>query len=280
MYYIVTGASGSMGCEAVKALVAQGHTVVMAVRNTDKGEMMRKRLLEEQPQANIIVRRLDLSSFQSVRDFAQKTLDETAEKGEKIDGLFNNAGIINRSHILTTDRYENTLQVNYLSPTLLTLLLLPQIAEEGHIVNMVSLTCRYGKIDHQFFDKHYHDFSQLGTYSNTKLALLLISIAMHDHRSEIGAEKVHINVSDPGIVNSNMITMHRWFDPLADLLVRPFFRSPQKGVAPALRALTTDEEMHLFKGQKGSQRIETHYLKHPMLNWLWQETMERIYSTH
>lgn len=249
-----------MGSEAVRSLAGQGDNVIMACRNLSKAESVRRDILKDIPGAEIDVVELDLSSMASVKTFA----DSVA--GMKIDALFNNAGIINRDYRRTEDGYESTLATNYIGPFYLTRLLLPQMPAGSNIVNMVSLTCRFGDVDRTLFERGEKEFHQLRTYSNTKLALLLSSVALSRRY-----EGIHVNVADPGIVNSNMISMGRWFDPLADILFRPFCRSPRKGVAPALRALRTDYDLHCFIGRR-DEALDKTVLDHPMIDWLWDET--------
>lgn len=257
---VVTGASGSMGSEAVRSLAAAGDNVVMACRNIAKADKVRDEILNEVHRASIDIIRLDLSSLQSVRAFAESIA------GLKVDALFNNAGVINRDFRLTDEGFENTLATNYLGPCYLTKLLLPQMTEGSRIVNMVSLTCRYGNVDDTFFQRGEDRFSQLGTYSDTKLALLLFSISLAERTPGI-----HVNVADPGIVNSNMISMGRWFDPLANIFFRPFCKSPKKGVTPALRALDSDSDLQYFVGGRHSD-IDDAYKANPYVAWLWEET--------
>ena len=45
---------------------------------------------------------------------------------------------------------------------------------------------------------------------------------------------ITVNAADPGIVSTNIITMHQWFDPLTDLFFRPFIRTPKKGASTAV----------------------------------------------
>lgn len=68
----------------------------------------------------IIVHKLDLASFESVRDFS-KIIHET-EPG--LDILINNAGASYLGNSLTVDGINSTMQVNYFGPFLLTNLLL------------------------------------------------------------------------------------------------------------------------------------------------------------
>lgn len=262
---VITGASGSMGSEAVKAMVARGFPVIMAVRNPAKAGGIRSRILGEFPDARIEIRKVDMGSMHSVREFA------AGLGGMELAGLFNCAGVISRSFGISPDGFENTLAVNCIGPMLLTKLLLPQIEDGGHIVNMVSLTTKFAHIDRNILMPGVgKDFHRLRVYGRSKLALLLMSIELADRVSagEFGAKRIHVNVSDPGIVNSNMISMGRWFDPLADIFFRPLCKSPEKGAAPAVRALTTDAHGKYFVGDR-TATIPRRIQEHPLRAWLW-----------
>lgn len=264
---IITGASGSMGSAASLELVKRGWSVVMACRNPEKGEGVRQNIIRAVPNADITLRKLNLESCRSICSFVESIKSDDI----KVDALFNNAGVISRGFSRTEDGFENTLAVNYIGPFLLTTKLLPVMSGGASIVNMVSLTCKYGKVEKNFFERT--DFNRLKTYSDTKLALLLFSIELSRHFPSL-----NVNVSDPGIVDSNMISMGKWFDPLADILFRPFCSTPEKGVAPAVRALESNGSLRYFIG-KGDKAIPARYLEHPLLEWLWEETSRKLESS-
>lgn len=261
----MTGASGAMGEAAVRALARDGRSVVMACRNLEKAEAVRSRILADLPGADISIGLLDLSSLDSVRAFA----DSLGQ--EPVSGLFNNAGVISRGYSLTGDGLENTFAVNYFGPFLLTRLLLPLMDPEASIVNMISLTCRYVSVTEKSLRPSADEFSQLGTYARSKLALLRFSRELARRNPGL-----HINLADPGIVNSNMIDLGHWFDPLADILFRPFCKSPERGVQPALSALASDGRNRYFVGRK-IMDIPARF-EDPNLDLrIWEET-ERILS--
>ena len=150
---IVTGATGAMGAAAVEALAAQGKPVLMACRNLKKAEAVRSQILGRIPEADLQIRELDLASLASVRTFAEGI-------GEgSISGIFHNAGVISKGYGLTQDGIENTVSVNYLGPWLLTSLLLPKLPADARIVYMVSLTCRFARLQPQMlqFKTNYFD---------------------------------------------------------------------------------------------------------------------------
>ena len=262
---IITGASGSMGAAATRALAGQGHEIVMACRNPRKAEDVRRAILSDLPDADIDIRMLDLASLRSVRDFVAGLGEE------RIAALFNNAGVISRGYSLTSDGLENTFAVNYFGPVLLTCLLLPLMQPDAHIVNMVSLTCRFVSIDLRSLRPRPEEFSQLGTYARSKLAMLRFSQELSRRHPGL-----HVNLADPGIVNSNMISMGRWFDPLANVLFRPFCKSPERGVQPALAALASSEMDRYFVGRR-CLPISSRFSDAGLDLALWEET-ERILS--
>ncbi len=78
---IITGANSGLGAVTARELARKGAKIVMAVRNTAKGEAA-----AQQMAGDVEVRRLDLQDLSSVRQFA--------DGADKADVLINNAGIM------------------------------------------------------------------------------------------------------------------------------------------------------------------------------------------
>ena len=276
---IVTGATGSIGLAAVKSLLSKDLPVIMACRNIRKADTQRDSLIKQFPHSDIDILELDLNSLTSIRSF----VEEIKNQGFKVDKLLNNAGIICRDFNVNEDGFETTLAVNYLGPLYLSKLMIPLMDGGFNIVNTVSVTRGVSKLDEHFFDLDKKRFSQLGTYGKAKYALFLSSLTL--------SEKIKngsVNLTDPGVVDSNMISMHRWFDPLADVLFRPFCKSPEKGALPAVNALlykSTDNgqqstdllqrNVKLFSGNRSKVISQKHY-DNPLRKWLWEESDKRL----
>lgn len=276
---IVTGATGSIGFAATKSLLSKDFPVIMACRNIKKANSQRDILIKEFPHSEIDVIELDLNSLYSIRTFTENIKNQ----GFKVDKLLNNAGIICRDFTVNDDGFETTVAVNYLGPLYLTQLMIPLMEDDFNIVNTVSVTRGVSKLDKHFFDLEKKRFSQLGTYGKAKYALFLSSLTL--------SEKIKngkVNLTDPGVVDSNMISMHRWFDPLADVLFRPFCKSPEKGAIPAVNALlykSTDNgqqstdllqrNVKLFSGNRSKVIPQKHY-DNPMRKWLWEESCKQL----
>ncbi len=261
---IITGASGGMGSAATRALTAKGIPVVMACRNLSKARKVREDILREQPSANLEIRELHLDSFKSVRAFADSFGDE------KVAGLFNNAGTMPRRFSLSEDGYELTLAVNYLGPWLLTHLLIPHMEEDASIVNMVSISSYSAHISKSFPHEGAKGFHQLSAYSESKLALTYFTIMLASRCTQ------RVNAADPGIVDTDIIRLDRWFDPLTDLTFRPFCKSPEQGAAPAVSALLSTERGKLFSGHGFKDFPDKFTRDSAAMQRIWDRTEEEL----
>ena len=267
---VITGADGGMGTEITRAVARAGYRVVMACYNPAKAEVRRRMLVEETGNADIEVRGIDLASLESVAAFANRLL----EQGERISLLMNNAGTMETGLHITNDGLERTVSVNYVGPYLLTRKLLPLMGEGSRVVNMVSCTYTIGKLDFPdfFLRGKKGAFWRIPIYSNTKLALTLFTIDLARRVKERG---IMVNAADPGIVSTDIITMHMWFDPLTDILFRPFIRTPRKGAATAI-SLLLDEEAGQRTGTLNvscrPKHLSDKYLHHWQMGELWNRT--------
>ena len=87
---VVTGANTGLGFETAQVLAARGASVVLAVRDTEKGKRAAARIAATAPGANVTVQPLDLASLESVRAAAA----ELRARHPRIDLLINNAGVM------------------------------------------------------------------------------------------------------------------------------------------------------------------------------------------
>lgn len=272
---IITGADGGMGTEITRAVATAGYRVIMACLNPEKAEQKRQMLMHDTGNEHLEIMPVDLSSLASVSAFADKVL----ERNEPLALLMNNAGTMETERRTTEDGLERTVSVNYVGPYLLTRKLLPLMGEGSRIVNMVSCTYAIGRLDFpDFFLKGRRgSFWRIPIYSNTKLALTLFTIDLSRRLRERG---ITVNAADPGIVSTDIITMHMWFDPLTDILFRPFIRTPRQGAATAVSLLLDPEAGQRTGTVNASCRprnLSEKYTCHPQMEELWTRT-EQIVS--
>lgn len=275
---LVTGASGGMGMELSRALLKAGYPLAMACRCEEKTLQCRRQLLSEIPGAVIDFLPVELSDMDSVQGLAQAFLS----KGEPLDLLMNNAGTMEAGRQMTGDGFEKTTSVNYLAPFLLTMKLLKAMRPGSRVVNMVSCTYAVGRLSFpEFFTKGKRGrYARIPVYSNTKLALTLFTLSLAARCREKG---ICVNAADPGIVSTEIIRMHKWFDPLTDVFFRPLIRKPSQGAATAIRLLLSEECAGVtgqFHASCRPRRLSAKYLAHPQAEELWEETLKALAGWH
>ncbi len=118
---LVTGASGGLGLETTRSLASHGATVVMAVRDMDKGEQAMVTVRAGATDARLELRRIDLGSLASIRTFAHDVLADR----DNLDVLIANAGVMACPLGYTDDGFEMQLGTNHLGHFLLVGLLAP-----------------------------------------------------------------------------------------------------------------------------------------------------------
>ena len=267
---VITGADGGMGTEITRAVAQAGYRVIMASCRKQKAEAVRRTLMHGHQDLQIEVRKLDLASLASVAEFANVLLEESYP----ITLLMNCAGTMETGLHITEDGLERTVSVNYVGPYLLTRKLLPLMHAGSRVVNMVSCTYAIGHLDFpDFFTRGRRGgFWRIPIYSNTKLALTLFTIDLAERVRDRG---IVVNAADPGIVSTDIITMHMWFDPLTDLLFRPFIRTPRQGADTAIRLLLDEDagqRTGTFNVSGHAKPLSEKYTHHVQMQELWQRT--------
>jgi NAD(P)-dependent dehydrogenase (short-subunit alcohol dehydrogenase family) len=233
---IVTGANGGMGRVITEEISRNGYEVVMACRDLHKSEPVYREIVEKTG-GKIVLLPLDLSSIESVNQF----ITEIKYRYKAVHLLIHNAGVMAKRGINTSCSLEQTFMVNYLSPYILTRSLVPLMPIGSRIVNVCSLMYKYGAITPSLFEPvNPKKYSRFKSYSNSKLALLLMGLDLSDTYLKKG---ITINSCEPGIVNTPILNMgNKMIDFLAQLLFRPFVRTPEKG-ASTIIYLALDEEL-------------------------------------
>ena len=273
---IITGADGGMGQEITKELAQIGYPIIMACKNKQKATPICEQIKKETGNTQIEIREIDLASLTSINAFTEQLLKE----GRPISRLMNNAGILTTPIRKTEDGLNTIISVNYVGPYMLTRQLLPLMHSGSRIVNTVSCSSIIGKIEPKvFFEKGKSGpFFRIPVYGNSKLALHLFT---QELAKQIQKRGITANASDPGIVNTNMITMQACFDPITDLIFRPFIKTAAQGAATAVHLALSEEAKGKSgccyvncKEKKQSKRMQSH----PFQRILWEETEKLIRS--
>jgi NAD(P)-dependent dehydrogenase (short-subunit alcohol dehydrogenase family) len=235
---IVTGASSGIGRAAAKVLAAKGARVVLAVRNTDKGQAA-----AAQMSGTTEVRQLDLASLGSIREFA-------AGWDGEIDLLINNAGIMIPPKSLTADGFELQFGTNHLGHFALTNLLLDHVT--GRVVTVSSSGHRLGAIDFEDLQWERRPYKPWRAYGQSKLANLLFTAELQRRLIEVGS-RVKATAAHPGYAATNLQfhSEHRAMDALSAVGNRFLAQDADGGALPTLYAAIADIPGNSFVGPSG-----------------------------
>ena len=242
MNIVVTGANGAIGKAIVRHLAASGESVIPTCRTAAKCEALRREILEEFPHASVTPVALDLSDAESVAAAAA----EIGRLGVK--GLINNAGVMCRHYTVGEGGVETTILVNYRNTRLLTELLLPHMPPGSAVVFTTSITRKAPEGEALPENVTEREFGQLKTYALSKKLLTRYAAGL-----AAKGTGYRVNCADPGVVDSGMIKMHRWFDPIADLIFRPFIRRPATGAKAAVRAFSSPDSGYIYTPHRRSR---------------------------
>jgi NAD(P)-dependent dehydrogenase (short-subunit alcohol dehydrogenase family) len=199
---IITGANSGLGKESAFALAKLGAEIVLAVRDTNKGQSVKNQILNQNPSAVIEVAALDLMDLDSVRKFA------ASQSTKPIDVLLNNAGIMAVPFEKTKDGFESQMGTNHLGHFLLTELLFEAIGKGSNprIVNVSSSAHRLGKLttgDASEINKSEQNYSPWTVYGNSKLVNLLFTNELV-RRLKLANSNITVAVAHPGYANTNL----------------------------------------------------------------------------
>ena len=198
---VVTGGNTGIGFEAARVLAARGASVVLAVRNLEKGKDAATRISALAPGADVTVQRLDLSSLASVRDAAA----ELRSRHDTIDLLINNAGLMYPPRGTTADGFELQLGTNHLGHFALTGLLLDRLlpVPGSRVVTISSIGHRIRAAIH-FDDLQWeHGYDRVGAYGQSKLANLMFTYELQRRLAAEGAPTVAV-AAHPGFSNTEL----------------------------------------------------------------------------
>lgn len=246
--YVVTGATGVMGRVIVKRLAEQGKPLLLACRSMKSGEELASSLRQESGNADITAMLLDLSSFADVKQF----VEQVRKMNRPVAALINNAAHLSRKREKTVDGYERTIQVNFLSTALLSLLFKPLMIENGRIVMTTSPTRNFTSLPYEF--PAVNNYVPFTTFAQSKLALTLFSIYLS---TTLRHSSINVNCADPGLINTGLLSLGNWMYKVSDRLSHTLIHNPEDGAIATLRALESSDTGFIFKGLDRQVKVST-----------------------
>ncbi|MDO5638969.1 MAG: SDR family NAD(P)-dependent oxidoreductase [Neisseria sp.] len=183
--YFITGASGGLGIELVKKILAEGHSVVAAVR---KPEALAG--LQAEYGSRLIAEKLDVTRIGDLAAVAARHADT--------DVLLNNAGgaILGAMEELSDAEIQQQLDLNLMAPIHLTRAFLPAMRarKSGVIVYITSVGGRVS-------------FAGGAMYHAAKFGLEGFAEAVAQEVAEFGIKSI---IVEPGSMKTDFISNVRW----------------------------------------------------------------------
>ncbi len=235
--YLITGGNSGIGLEAAKILAEKGADIVIACRNPAKAEQAVADI-DAVGAGTVDSVPLDLSSMASVR----KAAEEISKRYDSLDGLINNAGIMQTPETRTEDGFELQLGTNHLGHFLLAGLLYELVEKAGgRIVVVSSVAHKLGKInlDDLMQESSYNAST---AYGQSKLANLMFALEL-DRRLQAAGSTVRAVACHPGYSDTRLQSTGPTgaLASIYTVLNRVWAQSAYDGAIPTVLAAADDD---------------------------------------
>ncbi len=226
---IITGSNSGIGKETAMGVAKIGATIVMVVRDQQRGEKARAEIVDKTGNKSIDVMLCDLSSMDSIVHFAESF----RRKYNRLDVLLNNAGAVLNKREITAEGFERNLAVNYLGSFLLTHKLLDvlRVSAPSRIINVSSGLHGSDRVDLTDLQSE-RNYKGMRAYGNAKLMLIMFTYELAKRLEGTG---VTVNALMPGFVATNLgKNSGSLRSSLLFRMVRPMQSSAKKGAETSI----------------------------------------------
>lgn len=234
---IVTGSNTGLGYDTARVLAARGAHVVMAVRDTAKGDAAAARIRKLAPKAEVTVHKLDLGSLASVKQAGA----ELAAAYPRIDLLINNAGVMYPPKSTTADGFELQFGTNHLGHFALTGLLLGNLlpVDGSRVVVVASIAHNIrAKIDFDDLQWEKRRYDRVASYGQSKLANLMFAYDLQRRLAAAKAKTIAV-AAHPGVAATELSRHIPGYSlPGVPFLFGKLLNTAELGALPTLRAAT------------------------------------------
>lgn len=199
---VVTGASSGIGWWAARGLASRGARVVLACRDTTRGERAAAAIRAAVPRARLECMDLDLADLASVRAFGM----HFSARHERLDILCNNAGVMALPLCRTRQGFEMQMGTNHLGHFALTGQLMPQLCASpgARVVNVASQAHVWTEgLDLDDLNWERRPYDKWDAYAKSKLANLLFSFELERRLRAAGLPPSSL-AAHPGMAATNL----------------------------------------------------------------------------
>jgi NAD(P)-dependent dehydrogenase (short-subunit alcohol dehydrogenase family) len=229
---LISGATSGIGSVIAAHLARKGYRLIILGRSVQKLDSLCNHLSVINPNVKLDKVLCDLSSLNSIK----KACEQIKKSQKSIDLMILNAGLWNFQFIQTTDKIEETFQVNLLSPIVIFNELKNLIKKQAEAkVIFTTSGLHQGTIN--FSDIELREkFSGFKAYRQSKLGIILLTglLAKQASNSGISFYCVH-----PGMVNTQLGRNAGWF---SRSIFKLFGKSPEKGAQTHIHLIDSNSQ--------------------------------------
>jgi NAD(P)-dependent dehydrogenase (short-subunit alcohol dehydrogenase family) len=196
---LVTGVSAGIGVETARVLAAHGALVVGAARDLAKAKAATAQVQKETAAhgGGFELVALDLANLKSVRACADRLL----AKGEPLDVVIANAGVMATPFSHTADGFETQLGANHLGHFVLVNRIRSLIRAGGRLINLSSAGHRFSNVDLEDPNFERTPYEPFVAYGRSKTANILFAVAFDKRHRDRGVRAAAVH---PGGIQTEL----------------------------------------------------------------------------
>src|SRR5271154_336870 len=196
---LITGVSAGLGIETARSLAAHGAHVIGAARNLAKAENATAQVRKDATISggSFELVELDLANLKNVRACA----DGLLAKGESLDAIIANAGVMATPFGHTADGFETQFGTNHLAHFVLVNRIAPLLREDGRLINLSSAGHRFSNVDLDDPNFERTPYDPFVAYGRSKTANILFAVAFDQRHRERG---VRAAAAHPGVIQTEL----------------------------------------------------------------------------
>ena len=259
---VITGATSGLGRATALQLAKNGAFVVCVARNNNKASKVLREIENEGGRGQFVI--ADLSCMKNTEEAAERI----GKMVDRLDVLINNAGNHFSKYRATSEGFESTLALNYLSPFVLTHHLTESMEQtaskfgEARIINISSIMHK-APINWDDLNSRDTKYKSTVAYYQSKHMLISFTYFLSNKLKETG---ITVNCIHPGFVKTNLAKSDYPFPmnvivPIVGLFIG---ESPEQ-------AADTPVWLASSNGAKG---INGEYVHHRKVKKSWPETRD------
>ena len=264
---VITGATIGLGRATALQLAQKGIFVVIVARSNTKANEVINEMKKEGGKGQFII-----SALSSMKD-TKEAAESITKVVDRLDVLINNAGAYFPKYRDTSEGFESTLALNYLSPFLLTHQLIQQMEKtaseygEARIINISSVMHK-GPINWDDLNYKETTYNSSSAYYQSKHLLTSFTYYLSRKMKETG---ITVNCIHPGLVKTPLAESDFAFPMNLIVPIVGFFigESPEQAADTPVWLALSDEV----------KRINGEYVHHRKVKKSWPPTRDENAQT-